>query len=96
MIVTCGRDVYEKAKTAGYIQRIADFGGTFMNDTCWCFIGEPIVASTTRSIITNSGKYAHYGPAAVDRGFHFGSLERCVRAACDGSVDTTLPRWLAA
>jgi len=96
MIVTCGRDVYEKAKTAGHVQRIADFGGTFMNDTCWCFIGEPIVARKVRNILTNSGKYAHYGPAAVDRGFHFGSLDRCVRAARDGFVETALPGWLAA
>ena len=95
MIVTCGRDVYEKAKAAGHVERIAAFGGRFLNDTCWCFIGEPVVAPAARNILTNSGKYAHYGPAAVDRGFHFGSLERCVRAACSGAVDTGLPDWLA-
>ena len=95
MIVTCGRDVYEKAKAAGYVQRIAEFGASFMNDTCWCFIGAPIVADKMRNILTNSGKYAHYGPAAVDRGFHFGSLARCVEAACAGFVETALPPWLA-
>ena len=67
-----------------------------MNDTCWCFIGEPIVGANVHNIVTNSGKYAHYGPAAVDRGIHFGSLDRCVRAACEGFVETALPRWLAA
>jgi cis-L-3-hydroxyproline dehydratase len=96
MIVTCGREVYEKAKAAGFVKRIGDFGGTFLNDTCWCLIGEPVVAREVRNILTNSGKYAHYGPAAVNKGFHFGSLERCVEAACAGYVETTLPRWLVA
>ena len=95
MIITCGRDIYEQAKRAGHVQRIADFGARFLNDTCWCFIGEPVVAPEVRNILTNSGKYAHYGPAAVSRGFHFGSLARCVDAACSGQVETELPLWLS-
>lgn len=96
LIVTCGRSIYEKAKKPGYVAAIRDFGGQFINDTCWCFIGEPIVAHEVRNIATNSGKYAHYGTAAVRKGFHFASLARCVEAACTGRVDTTLPRWLEA
>jgi len=96
MIVTCGRDVYAQAKAAGHVARIAEFGARFLNDTCWCFIGEPVVARDVRNILTNSGKYAHYGPAAVGRGFHFGSLARCVDAACSGQVETALPGWLRA
>jgi predicted aconitase len=95
MIITCGRDVYEKAKAAGHVACITDFGARFLNDTCWCFIGEPVVAREVRHILTNSGKYAHYGPAATDRAFHFGSLKRCVDAACSGDVETALPGWLA-
>jgi hypothetical protein len=94
LVVTCGRDIYEQAQAAGHVQRIAEFGGRFMNDTCWCFIGAPIVTAEMGNIITNSGKYAHYGPAAVGKGFHFGSLARCVDAACDGQVNTALPQWL--
>jgi predicted aconitase len=92
--VTCGRDVYDRAKAAGYVQRLAAFGARIMNDTCWCFIGEPIVPRDAGNILTNSGKYAHYGPAAVSKGFHFASLERCVAAACNGRVETALPPWL--
>ncbi|MGY5808687.1 cis-3-hydroxy-L-proline dehydratase [Rhizobium sp. LEGMi198b] len=95
LIITCGRDVFEKAKAAGYVKTISDFGGKFMNDTCWCLIGEPVVAREVRNILTNSGKYAHYGPAVVNKGFHFGSLERCVDAACKGYVDPALPVWLS-
>ena len=94
LIVTCGRDVFAKAQAAGLIDTIRGFGGQVLNDTCWCFIGEPVVPQWVRTIATNSGKYAHYGPAAVERGFHFASLARCVDAACTGRIDRTLPGWL--
>lgn len=96
LIVTCGRDVYAQAEAAGYVDSIRAFGGQFLNDTCWCFIAEPVVAREARCIATNSGKYAHYGPAAVGKGFHFASLASCVEAACTGAIDTALPGWLAA
>lgn len=94
LIVTCGREVYLKADSAGYVKAICDFGGSFMNDTCWCLIGEPVVPREDCNILTNSAKYAHYGPAAVSKGFHFGSLRRCVDAASLGNVDMGLPAWL--
>lgn len=95
MIVTCGRDIFEKAKAAGFVTEISEFGGRFLNDTCWCLIAEPVIARDVRHIMTNSGKYAHYGPAAVGRGFQFGSLKHCVEAACSGFAETALPDWLS-
>ncbi|MFM7445476.1 MAG: aconitase X, partial [Tabrizicola sp.] len=68
-------------------------GGEVLNDTCWCFIGAPVVPEAVRNIATNSGKYAHYGPPAVGKGFHFASLARCVEAACTGRIDSTRPDW---
>ncbi|MFN3281907.1 MAG: aconitase X [Tabrizicola sp.] len=93
LIVTCGRDVHEQARAAGLIDRIRAFGGEVLNDTCWCFIAEPVVPKSVRNIATNSGKYAHYGPPAVGKGFHFASLARCVQAACTGRIDPTPPDW---
>ncbi|MFN4193609.1 MAG: aconitase X [Tabrizicola sp.] len=93
LIVTCGRDVHEQARAAGLIDTIRAFGGEVLNDTCWCFIGEPVVPKSVRNIATNSGKYAHYGPPAVGKGFHFASLARCVEAACTGRIDPTPPAW---
>jgi predicted aconitase len=95
LTVTCGRDVYEQAKAAGHVAIVENFGGKFLNDTCWCFIAEPVVPEWVRTIATNSGKYAHYGAAALDRGFHFASLARCVDGACSGRMDQSLPAWLA-
>lgn len=94
LIVTCGRDVFAKARAEGLIDRIRAFGGQVLNDTCWCFIGEPVVPASVRTIATNSGKYAHYGPPAVGKAFHFASLQRCVDAACTGKIDMSPPTWL--
>ena len=94
LVVTCGREVFAQAEAAGDVAAIKAFGGVFLNDTCWCLIAEPIVSAEMRQIATNSGKYAHYGPAAVGKGFHLASLERCVDAACTGKINMTEPAWL--
>jgi len=94
LIVACGRDVFAKAQAAGLIDRVRAFGGQVLNDTCWCFIGEPVVPVSARVVATNSGKYAHYGPPAVGRDFHFASLGDCVEAACTGQIDRRPPVWL--
>lgn len=95
LTVTCGRDVYNRAAAAGHVAAVEAFGGKFLNDTCWCFIDEPVVPAAARNIATNSGKYAHYGAAALDRGFHFASMARCVEGARTGQMESALPGWLA-
>ncbi|MHB8695148.1 MAG: cis-3-hydroxy-L-proline dehydratase [Solirubrobacteraceae bacterium] len=96
LIVTCGREVFERVEAAGHVATIRTFGGEFVTDTCWCLIREPVIPPGTRAIATNSGKYAHYGPGAVAQAFHFASLARCVEAACSGRIDMTPPGWLGA
>lgn len=93
LIITCGREVFAKAQSSGLVEPIQAFGGQFLNDTCWCLIDEPIVSSAFDTIATNSGKYAHYGPSAVGKDFHFSSLARCVDAACSGRIDMDPPSW---
>lgn len=94
MIITCGREVYEQAHAAGHVEAIERFGGSVICDTCWCFIEEPLIPPTARTIVTNSGKYAHYGAAGLGRGMHLRSLRDCVQAACTGRVPDRLPGWL--
>ena len=94
--VTLGREVYDSAQAAGFVERVEAFGATFVTDTCWCLLTEPLIPPGTGSILTNSGKYAHYGAAATGRGLHLRSLAHCVDAVCTGRVDTALPSWLAA
>lgn len=96
VIVTCGRDTHEKAGREGLVEALARFGVRFVTDICWCTISEPIFPPDARTLMTNSGKYAHYGPALCGRPAHFGSLAACVEAACTGVADPALPDWLAA
>jgi predicted aconitase/predicted aconitase with swiveling domain len=96
LVVTCGRDVYTAAQAAGFIDTVRAFGGEVLNDTCWCFIGAPVVPVPARNIATNSGKYAHYGPPATGKAFHFAGLAACVEAAVTGRIDTALPNWCGA
>ncbi|KAF4997294.1 hypothetical protein FDECE_12111 [Fusarium decemcellulare] len=94
IIVTCGRATYGLASQSGLIGELEDFGVQVLTDTCWCMITEPAIPPAAKTIMTNSGKYAHYGPGLTGRGLYFGSLAGCVNAACRGSYDAKKPQWL--
>ncbi|WP_201864652.1 cis-3-hydroxy-L-proline dehydratase [Microvirga soli] len=94
IVVTCGRATHDKIKEAGILSELERFGVQFVTDTCWCMITEPVIPPTAETIMTNSGKYAHYGPGLTGRGFHFGSLAACVEAACTGVTSNGSPLWL--
>ena len=94
LVVTTSRSTHARAEQAGFVARLEEFGARLINDTCWCLIGEPVVTPSSRTITTSSAKYAHYGPAAVGRGFHLRSLAGCVDAACTGNAGSALPPWL--
>jgi predicted aconitase len=94
VVVTCGRATHEKVRKAGILSELERFGVQFVTDTCWCMITEPVIPATAETIMTNSGKYAHYGPGLTGRGFHFGSLAACVEAACTGVTSNGSPPWL--
>jgi hypothetical protein len=94
VMVTCGRDIYGRAQAQGLISTLEAFGVEFINDTCWCMIGEPIIPSDVSTIMTNSGKFAHYGGGLSGRAMRFGSLAQCVDAASSGRFNSEPPRWL--
>jgi predicted aconitase/predicted aconitase with swiveling domain len=85
-MVTTGRDVYQKALKAGFLDELERFGARIVTDTCWCMIAEPVIPPAAATIVTNSSKYAHYGPGIVKKVFYFAPLELCVRAACSGEM----------
>ncbi|KAG5746718.1 hypothetical protein H9Q70_010584 [Fusarium xylarioides] len=94
VIVTCGRSVYKLAEQAGLIAQLEDFGVQILTDICWCMVTEPVIPTAAKTIMTNSGKYAHYGPGLTGRGMYFGSLAGCVEAACSGIYEAEKPEWL--
>ena len=96
LAVTLGREVHARAREAGYLEILENFGALLINDTCWCMLGEPVIPREARTLMTNSGKYAHYAPNLTGRKVHFGSLAACVDAACSGRASSDLPKWLTA
>ena len=94
LAITCGRAVLEQAREAGHIAVIEAFGATLVTDTCWCMLGEPVIPLAAKTLMTNSGKYAHYAPGLVGRKVHFASLAECVDAACTATASGRLPAWL--
>lgn len=94
VILTLGRHVEAQARAAGHLDRIETFGATIVTDTCWCMLGEPVIAPDCRTLLTNSGKYAHYAPGLTNRQVQFASLADCITAACHGRRTPVLPEWL--
>ncbi|WP_085715252.1 aconitase X [Pseudomonas sp. B28(2017)] len=94
LAITCGRAVLEQAREAGHIAVIEAFGATLVTDTCWCMLGEPVIPPAAKTLMTNSGKYAHYAPGLVGRKVHFASLAECVDTACTAMASGRLPAWL--
>ncbi|MFP1645137.1 cis-3-hydroxy-L-proline dehydratase [Pontitalea aquivivens] len=94
-IVTAGRAVIDQARADGTLARLHDAGVQMLPDLCWCSISEPVFPPATRALMTNSGKYAHYGPGLSGRAVRFGGLSACAEAAVTGRAPRTLPPWLA-
>ncbi|MBW6422468.1 DUF521 domain-containing protein [Rhizobium sp. XQZ8] len=95
VMITCGRDVYRRAVDEGSVGALEAFGVTFVTDTCWCMIGDPVIPREVSVTLTNSGKYAHYGSGLSGRSMRFGSLAQCATASEAGEYDSRLPEWLA-
>lgn len=93
VVLTAGRDVLAAIETDGTLARLSARGATVYPDVCWCSISTPLFPAGTRTIMTNSGKYAHYGPALTGCEMRFGSLGDCARAAKTG-LAAPLPDWL--
>ena len=94
IVVTLGRTIYQQCEDAGIAEKLREFGVQFVMDTCWCMLEEPVIPAEGSVLMTNSGKYAHYGPGLVKRPIHFGSLADCVTTACTGIRVLNPPNWL--
>lgn len=93
-IITLGRDVRRQIEQDGTAEDLRRLGVTLVSDTCWCMITEPVFPPDARVVITNSGKYAHYGPGLSGREVRFGGLAACAKAAITGNSEGALPVWI--
>lgn len=94
LIVTAGRAVIAEASAEGTLARLTGAGAQVLPDLCWCSISEPVFPPATRALMTNSGKYAHYGPGLSGRAVRFGGLAACAETAVTGRAPKILPDWL--
>lgn len=95
VIVTAGQQVIDAAAHDGTLKSLKDSGVQVLPDLCWCSISEPVFPTKTRALMTNSGKYAHYGPGLSGRAVRFGSLADCVESALTGRAASRRPAWLS-
>lgn len=92
MIVTVGRHVLAQASADGTLATLQAAGAQVIPDLCWCSITEPIFPTAARSILTNSGKYAHYADGLSGRPVRLAGLAACVEASVTGRAPER-PDW---
>ena len=93
IFVCTGRHVVRVLEREGRLDPLEAAGVTIVADTC--VVVTPILpdpAGDRRVLMTNSGKFAHYGPANTGYEAIYGSLADCVESAVAGRVvrDETL------
>jgi predicted aconitase len=94
-IVTAGRQVIAAAVSEGTRLRLAASGVEMIADLCWCSISRPVFPADARTVITTSGKYAHYGPGLSGCAVRPGTLADCAEALVTGRAPAYLPTWLS-
>ncbi len=77
-----GRGVQEALRARGWLDDLTAAGVTIVTDTCTYLA--PIMAPIAGAVMTNSAKWAWYGPNNLGIKVIFGSLEECVESAVRG------------
>jgi len=79
-----GRDVLAALEADGKRTALEAAGVIFVVDTC--VVVAPILPEAGGVLMTNSAKFAHYGPANTGFDVVYGSLSDCVASASEGRV----------
>lgn len=87
------RDTLAGVEDDGTAARLEAAGVQVVVDTC--VVVTPILPRSDGVLMTNSGKFAHYGPSNTGYEVLYGSLEDCVQSAETGAVrrDEALWTW---
>lgn len=84
VFITTSHAVRELLRRSGELADLERFGAKVTADTC--IVVAPLVRPDARVLMTNSGKYAHYGPGLLGVESVFASTEECVMSAIAGRV----------
>lgn len=90
--VTTSRAVRDLLARSGELRSLEAFGAVVTADTC--IVVAPLIRPGARTLMTNSAKYAHYGPGILGVASIFGATEACVEAAVAGRAPKDDGPWM--
>jgi len=93
VFVTTSRAVRELLTRSGELAVLEAFGARVTADPC--IVVAPLVKPTAQVLMTNSAKYAHYGPGLLGVDSVFAATEECVASAIAGRVIRADGPWAA-
>lgn len=93
VFVTTSRAVRDLLARSGELAVLEDFGARVTADTC--IVVAPLVKPAAEVLMTNSAKYAHYGPGLLGVDSVFATTEECVASAIAGRVIRDEGPWAA-
>ena len=93
VFVTTSRAVRDLLARSGELAIIEEFGARVTADTC--IVVAPLVKPTAQVLMTNSAKYAHYGPGLLGVESVFATTEECVASAIAGRAIRAEGPWAA-
>jgi predicted aconitase len=82
--VNTGRETYTAIEAAGLLAVLEAAGLIIVTDTCTYVTS--ILRRLDGTVMTNSGKWAHYAPGNIGVEVAFGSLQDCIASAAEGRV----------
>lgn len=82
VFITTSRAVRDLLARSGDLEILENFGAKVTADTC--IVVAPLISPKARILMTNSAKYAHYGPGILGVSSIFASTEDCVESAVLG------------
>ena len=91
VFVTTSRAVRDLLARSGELATLQDFGARVTADTC--IVVAPLVRPDARVLMTNSAKYAHYGPGLLGVDSVFATTEECVDSAAVGRIVRRPSPW---
>ncbi len=89
--LTTSRAIKDILARTGALETLEGFGTSVVADTCIAVA--PLVRPGARVLMTNSGKYAHYGPGIIGVESIYGSTAECVDAAMSGRAVVDDSAW---
>ena len=89
--VCTARDTLAEVDDLGWTSRLVEAGVEIVADTC--VVVTPILPAKDGVLMTNSGKFAHYGPSNTGYEVVYGSLEDCVDSAVSGDIVRNEEVW---